>query len=455
VMDPSSGNSGGAGPLQTLYVAGSGNPAQGTARIYKSTDAGANWAASEDGMPTPLATDRQIVIDLVIDPIDPENLYVGTLLTDLGPTPSMTPNGIFKSTDGGASWSHSSVGLPLKDPLIPGSAQHDILALAIDPITPTTLYAGVVDRDTSSGVLLAKIYKSVDGAATWTLSSTGISPGADIRAIEVDANNPATVYAALVQTGGSPGGVYRSDDFGATWSSISIGLPASSATALAVDNSGSNSVIYAGTGSGVYELEQVPDLDRDGASSEEESAAPNSGDGNNDGTADADQTSVASIALPVAAASASTRSSRAITATMTKGDTSPYLTITIVGGSCASIVNAQVLSSAEYPQESAYALPLGMLSFELPDCESATVDLIFAGTDLSATDRIRSFGPTSPGDLSTLSSYDFSNAMRNANTWTLKLGDGQQGDVRPQDGAILFRGGPAAFINDLFADGFE
>ena len=318
--------------------------------------------------------------------------------------------------------------------------------MAIDPATPSTLYAGVRDFD-----LLdpgnAQIYKSTDSGATWALSSAGISPTSDIRAIVVDADNPATVYAALAQTGASPGGVYRSDDFGVNWTSISVGLPVSSATALAIDNTGANSVIYAGTGSGVFELEQLPDLDLDGASSAEESGAPNGGDGNADGTADADQTSVASIPLPAGA-----QINRLSQATTTP---QPYLTIAISGGSCDRIVNAQLLGAEDFPQQAAYVLPVGMLSFELPDCAMATVDLIFSGVDLATTDRYRNFGPTTPGDPATLTSYDFAGATRDGNTWSLNLVDGALGDVRPEDGTILLRGGPAEFINDLFADGFE
>ncbi len=445
VMDPTSGLAG-TGPLQTLYVAGSGNPNQGSARVYKSTDAGANWSASETGLPTPTATELQIAIDLVIDPVTPTTLYVGTLLSDFGATPSTTANGVFKSIDGGLSWTHSSVGLPQKDSSVIGGAQQDILALGIDPVTPSTLYAGVANF-TNGGSLVAQVYKSTDSGANWALSNTGIAPGSDIRAIEVDPGNPATVYVALSQSGGSPGGVYQSNDFGVTWSSISVGLPASSATSLAVDSSGINPVLYAGTGSGVFEIEQLPDLDLDGASSAEEMAAPNTGDGNNDGTPDASQTAVASIGL--AATGPLSRVNPA-----GQGEP-PYLTIAIASGSCDSIVNAQVLAVDEYPQERAYVLPFGMVSFELPDCAAATIDLIYSGVDLSMSDRIRSFGPTTPGDSSTLSSYDFEMASRLSARWTLMLEDGELGDVRPADGTILFRGGPALFLNQLVSDGFE
>jgi len=448
VMDPASGSGGGTGPLQTLYVAGSGNPNRGSARVYKSVDAGANWIASETGLPALPLDQAQIVIDLVIDPLTPTTLYVGTLM---GTAPmATTANGVFKSVDGGMTWTHSSAGLPQKEPTVADGSQQDILALAIDPVTPSTLYAGVRDSD-PSGPSTAQIYKSANGGASWTISSTGISPSSDVRAIKVDPDNPATVYAALAQVGGSPGGVYRSDDFGATWSSISVGLPVSSVTSLAIDNSGVNSMIYAGTGSGVFGQLQLPDADLDGASSQDENAAPNGGDGNNDGIPDVDQTSVASIPL------SSTRREALIKSSVRSqgAGSQPYLTIAIRGGSCDNIVNAQVLSVDDYPQEPAYELPVGMVSFELPGCESAIVDLIYADTDLAIADRFRNFGPQTPGDLSTLSNYDFANAARDDNTWTLTLGDGELGDVRPQDGAILFRGGPASFINDLFADGFE
>ncbi|MEI9986416.1 MAG: hypothetical protein WDN69_26530 [Aliidongia sp.] len=65
--------------------------------------------------------------------------------------------GLFKSTDGGASWTESDSGLP----------QHGFTLftdLAIDPQTTSTLYAGTQD---------AGVFKSTDGGATWNAVDNG------------------------------------------------------------------------------------------------------------------------------------------------------------------------------------------------------------------------------------------------------------------------------------------
>src|SRR5690606_41139971 len=93
VADPTSGGPpGGTGPLQTLYLSGSGSisydyntgaPTVLAARIYKSTDAGANWTASDTGLPIPLfdtstQTIFSVITDpLVIDPVTPTAISLG------------------------------------------------------------------------------------------------------------------------------------------------------------------------------------------------------------------------------------------------------------------------------------------------------------------------------------------------------------------------------------------
>src|SRR5207253_9749917 len=86
--------------------------------------------------------------------------------------------GVFKSTDGGANWSNISSGLI--DPY--GVRVSAIAAMAINPQTPTTLYAG-----TTQGV-----FKSTDGGRSWSATRPG--PG-DTRALAIDADPPTTRYA--------------------------------------------------------------------------------------------------------------------------------------------------------------------------------------------------------------------------------------------------------------------
>ena len=102
-------------------------------------------------------------------------------------------SGVFKSIDGGGSWQPVNAGLTDKLKFIQ--------ELAIDPQTPATLYAG-----TESGV-----FKTTDGGQRWTAMPDRHI--ARVRALAVDPQAPTTIYAGLI-TGG--GGV-KSTNGGRTW----------------------------------------------------------------------------------------------------------------------------------------------------------------------------------------------------------------------------------------------
>ena len=86
-------------------------------------------------------------------PQTPTTLYAGTARGTPG-------GGVFKSTDGGASWSPVNTGLTYTSLHVP--------ALALDPTTPTTLYAGTDDG----------VFKSTDGGGSWSPVNTGLTCGA-------------------------------------------------------------------------------------------------------------------------------------------------------------------------------------------------------------------------------------------------------------------------------------
>jgi photosystem II stability/assembly factor-like uncharacterized protein len=91
---------------------------------------------------------------------------------------------VFKSTDGGGHWSAVNTGLTITD----------VVALAIDPATPTTLYAG-----TFGGV-----FKSTDGGTNWSAVNTGLT-NTYVVALAIDPATPTTLYA-----GTNGGGVFKS-----------------------------------------------------------------------------------------------------------------------------------------------------------------------------------------------------------------------------------------------------
>lgn len=141
--------------------------------VYKTTTAGSVWIQS---------TNRVDVRALVIDPLTPATIYAG----GLGP-------GSLKSTNAGGSWTAMNSGL----------TNLGVRAVAIDPLTPTTLYAGAGSR----------VFKSINGAATWAVASTGLPTATgSVFALTVDPQNPQIVYA-----GTNSGGIYKTTNGGGSW----------------------------------------------------------------------------------------------------------------------------------------------------------------------------------------------------------------------------------------------
>jgi len=205
----------------TVYAGGFNPSTFGfVSEILKSTDWGTNWS--------PIGSFPSPVWALVIDSQSPSNLYA-------------VDGGIFKSTDGGASW---------RDLSVPTDSVGDcdeclpVGVLAVDPQRPDTLYAGG-----SVGVL-----KSTDGGTSWNAANSGLPPLPDaygVRSLVIDPQNSTTLYAAMA------GKAFRSTDGAATWSEVTSGLTTLSVTALAIDPS--NSTVYAATyGGGMFAITFAP-----------------------------------------------------------------------------------------------------------------------------------------------------------------------------------------------------
>jgi photosystem II stability/assembly factor-like uncharacterized protein len=441
------------GPLQTVYATSNGRAVSGTYqfRVMKSTNGGNSWASSDSGIPqpvNPVGADYQmpLVVPIVINPSNPLELFVGsTVGFDPGVVSVPTiQNGVFRSADGGATWTQRSTGLPR----YPGSVDTalDVLSLAINPNNPAELWCSVINIATSSG---GGIYHSTDSGANWSDSSTGIT-SSDIRALHVDPADPAVVYAAGGGTAGNPGGIFKSTDSGANWHSISIGLPADAALALQVDPVDS-SVLYAGTNSGVWSITQMPDADADGVPDAVENAAPNGGDGNNNGIPDYLESNVGSLT----SASVSGAGAQPVAAAYFTVDITP------VAGVCEQAVDVQSVYAAYHGNDlsnygTANSYPRQLARFEILDCQKATVKLKFHGASFGAGYSLRFYGPSTPGDPATVGWYDFSaRATQTASdTWQLSLDNGQFGSYRPASAnSILFEGGPA-YNEGIFRDGF-
>jgi photosystem II stability/assembly factor-like uncharacterized protein len=187
--------------------------------VYKSTNGGASWAAINSGLP--LSTTAGYVLSLAIDPATPTTLYAGTY------------DGVYKSTDSGGNWTAAGSGPPADTGLSLSYAS--VSSLAVDPCTPTTVYAG-----TDWGV-----YKSTNGGASWTYPAL---PLTQVSSLAIDPVTPTTLYAGATATL-DYSGVYMSTDGGASWTAVDSGLPAQlSVISIAIDLA--TATLYIGTDQG-------------------------------------------------------------------------------------------------------------------------------------------------------------------------------------------------------------
>lgn len=456
VLRPDSAG-GSDGSLQTVFLVwrgqfvsdASGDIVQESARVYKSTNAGDTWQASDTGLPQP----AQLVDAypggqrLVIDPNDNDIMYLSTILTSNLPsnfngTP-IVANGIFKSTDGGANWSHASDGLPRIDVADPGSSHMDVFALALDPGEPDTLYASAVDSTRVDTPNDPGVFKSVDGADSWT-RLTGLPTDLEVHDIKLDTDG--NIYAADYGDDKVPGSIWRSTDGGQTWNSISTGFGERNIAArLLVDDTADPLRIYAGTRRSVQKFELAEDLDNDGVPDVVENAGPGNGDANNDGVPDSGQAAVATLV--------GLESGRGDTG----GGNYATLEVTPVEGSCSGLNDAVSPAGDDMPGDAGRSYPHGVMRFELVDCERAEVRLVYhAGQDLDTQPwMFRVYGPETPGATGFVW-QPFSGAMNTAGSEVnFTLMDGAPGDIDPDDDRIVFQGGMATLAEEFFRDGFE
>lgn len=179
--------------------------------MYKSTDAGETW--THIGL-----RDAGQIGALEIHPRDPNVVYAAALGSPFGPNPE---RGVFRTKDGGRTWQKV---LFISDKV-------GAVALAMNPENPQEIYAGAWQAERKPWTILSGgpakvtgIYKTTDGGETWTHLTTTAKglPTGNIGKIDIDVarSKPSTVYA-LMEADQNQGGLYRSDDSGATWRRVS------------------------------------------------------------------------------------------------------------------------------------------------------------------------------------------------------------------------------------------
>lgn len=230
--------------------------------IFKTTDGGTTWNPIFD------QNEFSTISSIVIDPSDHNTIYVGTGDVAVGAYTHIG-NGVFKSTDAGATWTHlglEEVGIVSKIIVSPDDSntifvsamgftmrtdnnrglykttnggmsweqvlfvgdQAGVIDMVMDPNDANTLFAAGWNRyrtnkESITNGSAAKIHKTTDGGATWTTVQDSL-PQYDLGRIglAIYPSNPAKVYAVYIGNDEAVHDVFRSDDAGQHWDALNI-----------------------------------------------------------------------------------------------------------------------------------------------------------------------------------------------------------------------------------------
>ncbi|MBI2135480.1 hypothetical protein HYU06_00220 [Candidatus Woesearchaeota archaeon] len=208
-----------------------------TLGMFKSTDGGMSWTFASYNLENPY------IMLIAAHPTDAKTIFV------------TTNAGIYISTDGALTWQ-----LVAKDFFVGESGILPDIAhfhgIAFDPQNPKRIYiGGGGDQYTPKG---AGMSITEDGGKTWKEANIGFETDVHVSKIIVDKNNPAVVYATtqgptnFMEKTGTGYGVFKSTDYGDTWKKINSGLETVETNTIALDPNDSD-IIYLGTDDdGIY-----------------------------------------------------------------------------------------------------------------------------------------------------------------------------------------------------------
>jgi photosystem II stability/assembly factor-like uncharacterized protein len=201
--------------------------------VWKTTDGGTTWSPVSDGH------FRSSSVGAVAQcEANPDVVYAGMGEVALRGN-IMQGDGAYRSSDGGRTWQH--IGL---------SDSHAIGRIRVHPTNCDLVYAAVLGHPYGPNEERG-VFRSADGGRTWqkVLYRSNRTGAVDLV---MDPNNPSTLYAGLwqvyrtpwsMESGGSEGGLFRSTDGGATWTELTKkpGLPAGPWGKIGVTVSGADS----------------------------------------------------------------------------------------------------------------------------------------------------------------------------------------------------------------------
>ncbi len=202
--------------LGTLYYA----------RIYKSTDGGLNFASASTGITeSNNSSSAPFITRLTAWDGDPTGNTVFTY----------SNTKVYKSTNYAGSWA----------------------ALGVTGL-PTSIYIRNLGVAKSNGNIIGiaanggRVFLTNNGGASWAQTGALPNNGLSISDVAFDPTNPNTVYVSSVAPDGTKSHLWKSTDFGATFTAIESGLPTGVPVNSITIDPGSSTTLYAGTHLGVY-----------------------------------------------------------------------------------------------------------------------------------------------------------------------------------------------------------
>ena len=212
--------------------------------IFVASAAGGLWETTNNGTTWNCIFEREsttTIGDIALDPSNPKTIWVGTGEAN-NQRSSLWGDGIYKSTDGGKSW--TNMGL--------SKSQH-MGRVVVDPADTNTVYVAALGALYSANPERG-LYKTSDGGNTWK-KVLYVNPDVGVVDVVIDPENTSTLFAATYQRrrrawdfdGAGPGSaIYKSTDGGDNWQKLGGGLPAGEIGRIGLDIYAKDSrIIYA------------------------------------------------------------------------------------------------------------------------------------------------------------------------------------------------------------------
>jgi photosystem II stability/assembly factor-like uncharacterized protein len=187
-----------------IYLAAAGGG------VWKTADGGATW--------NPLTDDQSTLFmgAIAVAPSNLQVIYAGTGEANLGPSKLQFNRdniyygrGVLKSSNGGSTW--TLLGNSVFN-------RRTMSKIVVDPNDPNTLYVAVGALATNGLPGNTGIWKSTDGGSTWTDTTSGISTTAAYSDVVIDPTNSQVLYAAVGAPGGdTANGIYKTINGGSSW----------------------------------------------------------------------------------------------------------------------------------------------------------------------------------------------------------------------------------------------